>query len=140
MNRTLIALISILAVVTIVAIGEYDLNVSRAIAATRQPSNGCAACHPKLSEQVPEGHAKARLSDVKYCLTCHSLESAASAYAWTRHRNHYAQSPFAGTCWSCHQIDAAGTFKLIGVDGGNQIKATEAEVDKMQLQHVPLLR
>ncbi|MBI3949224.1 MAG: cytochrome c3 family protein [Acidobacteria bacterium] len=132
MNRTMIALISILAVVTIVAIGEYDSNVSGANSGTRQPSDGCVICHPKLSAQVPEGHFKTTLNELKFCLTCHALEGAASAFTWTRHQRHYAVLGAAANCWLCHQLDANGNFRLIGVNGSKEIKTTPEVVAKME--------
>lgn len=38
----------------------------------------------------------------------------------------------AATCRLCHEIDAAGSFRLIGVDSGKEIQATPDMVTRME--------
>jgi hypothetical protein len=121
---------SAIVVITFFILVEYGPDIQSASVAKQGP-DGCASCHTKLSEKVPESHSKVTLEEVKYCLVCHELEGPALAFDWVIHRNHYAQSPFAGTCWSCHQIDAGGNFRLMGAEGGREIKVTREKVEKM---------
>jgi len=122
-------------VIGIAAIGTNGPKVRGARVGTSQPG-GCTVCHPKLSAQVPEGHFTPKLDEVKYCLACHAMEGAATAFTWTRHRNHYAALGVAVTCWLCHRIDANGNFRVIGVDGGKQIKTTPEMVAKMEAYYL----
>jgi len=131
MNRAITALIAVLFVFAVVAFGEFGSSTARADA-TAQPT-GCTACHPKLSENIPEGHSKAWLNSVSFCLMCHKTAGAAPGFVWTAHQKHYGPlvTPgFTGDCWSCHTIDSAGNFQVIGSSGGT-IKVTRETVNKM---------
>ncbi len=135
MNRTKFALITIIIVAGAAIIGGTGSNATEAWLVHAQSADACGACHT-LSESVPEGHFKATLNEVKYCLACHSLEGAATAFAWTTHQNHYSTLGVAINCWLCDQIDATGHFRLMGVEGGQEIPATQSQVTKMEPRYL----
>jgi len=129
MNRAITALIAVVFVFAVVAFGGVGSSTARASVAA---PDACSSCH-KVSENIPEGHSKANLSTVSYCLMCHTKAGAAPGFVWTSHQKHYGPlvTPgFTGDCWSCHTIDSAGNFQVIGSSGG-QIKVTRETVNKM---------
>jgi mono/diheme cytochrome c family protein len=104
-------------------------------------ATGCATCHgvgntKALLKEVPTGHFQPSSdgpTDVSYCIQCHTLAQAAPAFTWAVHQSHFAQTPsFAGTCLSCHQLDASGNFTVIGVTNGLSLQTTQDVLTKLQ--------
>lgn len=131
MSKKMILFIIAMGVMAIVLIGVYGPNTTQVSLAVQEGEEGCASCHEKLSDTVPESHFNVTLEEVKYCLVCHSLEGPATAFDWTTHLAHYAQEEFSGDCWSCHLLDEEGGFRLIGAEGGKGIEVTEEVVEGM---------
>jgi hypothetical protein len=106
-------------------------------------AGGCASCHgtgniKALSKEAPANHcpsAVGSVTDVNYCLKCHTTAASAPAFGWTVHRSHFATHIVAAgqkaTCDLCHQLDAGGNFTLIGAVNSPTLKTTAAMVAKM---------
>jgi hypothetical protein len=130
-NRNKLILISTLIVIGLIIAWEPGSILTGTSSVVAQSATGCSMCHPKLSVEVPEGHFKPALNEVKNCLACHSLEGTATAFVWTTHQTHYVKLGAAANCMFCHKIDAGGHFRLIGVEGGKDIPVTSSVVEKM---------
>jgi hypothetical protein len=128
-HKRIISLLSAMIVMAFFILVESSPRTKSADLAM-QPPDSCALCHVKLSEQVPEGHFKPTLNEVKYCLVCHMLKGTAAAFSWVTHLNHYNLG-VVSECWLCHRIDAAGNFRLIGVENSEEIKVTQEVVNRM---------
>lgn len=116
MNRISIYLVTLTFIVAMIALGPLESKVG-GDSGDKIPGRGCIACHPKLSETI----AKAK-----------SAEGGASNFSAKVHRSHYAQLGAAAQCQLCHQIDARGNLRLIGMETDQEIKTTAETLVKMQ--------
>ena len=97
--------------------------------------DGCSSCHSSLSQILPGDHLQDMLEDLELCLNCHSEGGDAVSLGFLSHSRHYALKEFAegGKCWSCHRMDEASRFDLLGTDGDidTTIELSRDEVERL---------
>ncbi len=123
---TVIGLFAVTAVIT--AIVLLNSSGSSNAFAQAKAERGCSFCHydgsehGTLAQEVPEGHPKAKKSDIGYCLKCHGAEGPAPVYKTFIHMEHYYYfvehfPEEVGNCWVCHVLDKEGNFHLYELAG-----------------------
>lgn len=99
--------------------------------AAAQPPAGCTTCHASLHDTLPPNHPRAPAGGVGTCLACHARKGPATPFEWAMHYRHYGKPGFAGTCTSCHVLDASGELRIAGADRRPGPRVTPDVVDTM---------
>jgi hypothetical protein len=90
---------------------------------------GCAACHDAISELTGEDHPPVTKGDIQYCRTCHVTNGDAAPLSLEIHLSHLSSPDLSGDCWSCHFLDQASDFRLIGDE--KKTETTKNKIEKL---------
>jgi len=94
-------------------------------------TDGCTSCHV-LADVLPEGHSREGVETIESCVNCHSTESPPVAWGRIVHWKHYTLEAFPGDCWSCHELDDASRFGLLGTNRESDTEVPRDTVERME--------
>ena len=99
----------------------------------KKTQTGCAECHERLTEVLPEKHISVAQENLPSCIECHSGKDSSGDVTFDRiiHLAHYSIEDSPESCWSCHEIDRKGLFRLTGVENKKGVDIEKEIVEKM---------